>query len=216
MFYNKYMERLIEMVAVLALLYAGYALGMKRWNYSSQADQERHRADLKAKGMSNTFYFIHAGTLFWLVVFSGSTFTFYWLYQQWKAIKQGFKRTDGTPLSKGPFLRTLGSAVTFFTLGNIIKRTCEYMHKSPAWPSLWWGSLWLGGLIVACLPFSLLTRITGAFIFCLVPAVYQRHLNTLPKKSLPAKPKPKEIIAAALGLTLLTALLLLVKMMLQK
>jgi len=206
------MERLIEMGVVIALLYAGYAFGIKRWNYMSQADREKRREVLKAKGLCNTFYFIHAGTLFFLTVFSGGTFAFYWIYQQWKAICQGFKRADGRKISCGPLAQTLKSAVTFFTLGGIINRTCEYMHKSTAWPSGWWGSVWLGGLVAACIPWAPATRLIGAFLFCIVPSVYQRHLNTLPKKSVPAKPKPREIIAAVLGLIVVCAVYLLLRL----
>ena len=211
-FYNRYMERLIEMGVVIALLYAGYALGIKRWNYSSQADRERRRALLKEKGLCNTFYFIHAGLLFFLIVFSGGTFTFYWIYQQWKAICQGFKRTDGRKLSGGPLAQTLKSPFSFFTLGGIINRTCEYMHKSPAWPSGWWGSVWLCGFVTACIPWAWSARIIGAFLFCIVPPVYQRHLNTLPKKRVPVKPKPKELIAAALGLVVVIAVCLVLRL----
>ena len=204
------MERLIEMGAVIALLYVGYVLGIKRWNYSSQADREKRRDALKAKGLCNTFYFIHAGTLFFFIVLSGGTFAFYWIYQQWKAIVQGFKRTDGTKLSGSPLLRTLASAVTFFALGSIINRTCEYMRKSTAWPSGWWGSLWLGGLVAACLPcVPLAARMIGGLLFCVVPSVYQRHLNTLPKKRVSVKPKPREIIATILGLIIVCAVYLL-------
>lgn len=202
------MERLLEMLAVLAFLYAGYALGIKRWNYSSQADRERRRTVLKTKGLSNTFYFIHSTTLFMLIVLSGGTFTFYWIYQQWKAVLKGFKRLDGTPLRYGPFLRTLASPITFFTLGSIINHTCEYMRKSVAWASAWWGTLWLGGLVSIFLPVGIGVRVLGALIFCWVPTVYQRHLNTLPNKHLPFRPKPKEVIAAVFGLILLIGLLL--------
>jgi len=206
---------LIEMGAVIALLYVGYALGIKRWNYSSQADREKRRAALKAKGLCNTFYFIHAGTLFFFIVLSGGTFMFYWIYQQWKAIFQGFKRTDGTKLPGSPLSRTLASAVTFFTLGNIINHTCEYMRKSTAWPSGWWGSLWLGGLITACLPgVPLAARMIGGLLCCAVPCVYQRHLNTLPKKRVPVKPKPREMIAAILGLIIVITVYLLLRLVL--
>ena len=107
-------------------------------------------------------------------------------------------------------------AFTFFTLGGIINRTCEYMHKAPAWPAVWWGCLWLGGLITVFLPVEPTIRLLGAFVFCWVPTAYQRHLNTLPKKSLPVKPKPKEVIAAAFGLTIMLGLMLGARLLLQK
>lgn len=206
------MERLIEMVCVLAVLYAGYALGMKRWNYTSQADREKRRTQLKTLGLSNTFYFIHAGTLFFLILCSGGTFVFYWIYQQWKAILQGFKRLDGTPLPKGPFIRTLGCFVTFYSLGSIINRTCEYMRKPVSWSPVWWGTLWLGGLFTLLLCDDISLRLFGAFLFCLAPTIYQRRLNLLPKKPLPITPKPKELIAAAFGLTLFLGLCITVRM----
>ncbi len=203
------------MFAVLAFLYLGYVLGIKRWNYASQADREKRRSTLKAKGLSNTFYFIHSTTLFLLTVLSGGTFAFYWIYQQWKAILKGFKRLDGTPLRYGPLVRTLASPITFFTLGNIINHTCEYLRKPVAWPAAWWGTLWLGGLIAIFLPVAGSIRFLGALIFCWGPTAYQRHLNTLPKKSLPKRPKPREIIAALLGLILVVSLFLLLHLVKQ-
>ena len=203
------MERLIEMVAVLGILYAGYALGIKRWGYATQADVEKRRTYLKEKGLANTFYFIHAGTLFVLIVCSGGAFMLYWAFQQWKAVLHGFKRTSGGPLKHGPFLRALCSVVTFFTLAGIINRTCEYMRKQPAWPAAWWGTLWIGGLFVALLPLSWWACGTGFFIFCLAPAVLQHHLNALPKTTLPLLPKPREVVATILGLTVVLGALLL-------
>ena len=123
------------------------------------------------------------------------------MFQQWKVIVHGFKRSDGQTLKYGPLVRTLASAVTFFPLAGIINRTCEYMRRPPAWPAAWWGSLWLGGLIMAFLPQGPLVRGIGIFLFCLAPAALQHRLNALPKTRLSAKPKPKEFVAAALGLT---------------
>ncbi len=194
------------MLVVLALLYAGYALSIKRWNYASQAELERRRTALKQAGLSNTFYFIRARTLFFLNILSGGTFVFYWIYHQWKAVLHGFKRLDGTSLRYGPLVRTIGGFFTFFTLINIINRTCEYMHKKPAWPAIWWGSWWLGGFVAIFLPISLTGRIFGFTMFCLAPAALQHRLNALPKTRLSLWPKPKEIIATAFGLVLLSGL----------
>lgn len=209
------MERLIEMLAVLALIYAGYALGIKRWSYAaSQADREKRRTELKAQGLSNTFYFIHAGTLFFLILLSGGTFTFYWLYQQWKAVLHGFKRSDGTTLKYGPLVRTLAGAITFFSLGNIINRTCEYMHKTPAWPAAWWGFWWICGLVLLFCPVGILGRILGALLFCAAPVAFQHRLNALPKTQIPVYPKPKEWLATAFGLTIVVSLFLCLRLLL--
>ena len=210
------MERLIEMLTVLALLYAGYALGIKRWSYAStQADREKRRTELKAKGLCNTFYFIHAGTLFFLILFSAGTFTLYWMFQQWKAVLKGFRRSDGIPLKYGPLLRTLFGLITFFSLAGIINRTCEYMRKTPAWPAAWWGSLWLGGFLMVLLAQSLLVRGVGFFLFCLAPSVLQHRLNALPKTRLSVKPKPREFAASALGLIVVIGTIILLRMLFQ-
>ena len=204
------MERLIEMLAVLAFLYIGYTLGLKRWSYApTQADLEKRRTELKAKGLCNTFYFIHAGTLFFLILFSGGTFVLYWMFQQWTAVVRGFKRSDGLPLRHGPLLRTLAGSITFFSLANIINHTCEYMRKKSAWPAGWWGSVWVGGFILALMPLGILARSVGFFLFCLPPVALQHRLNALPKTRLPARPKVKEFVAAALGLTVLAGMIIL-------
>ncbi len=200
------MQRLLEMLGTLAVLYAVYALSFKKWDYTSEEKRLERRAVLKAKGMSNTFYFIHARTLFVLNTLSGGLFVFYWLYRHWQAVLYGFKRTDGKALPGGPLLRAAGGFFTFFQLNAIICRTCEYMHhKAPLAP--WaWGTLWLGGLAgaVACPDWT--GRIIGYLLFCGAPAALQNRLNALPKGTLPAAPKRAEILAAAAALLAALAL----------
>ena len=101
------MERLLGMLGVLAVAYAAYALSFKKWDYTSEAKRLERRKVLKAKGMSDTFYFIHARTLFVLNALSGGLFVFYWLYRQWQAVLYGFKRQDGTKLAGSALLRTV-------------------------------------------------------------------------------------------------------------
>ena len=108
------------MLGILAVLYAMYALSLKKWDYATEAKRQERRTLLKTKGVSNTFYFIHAGTLFLLNVFSGGLFTFYWLYRQWTAVPHGFRRLNAQPLPHGAFLRTVGGFITFFELNAIV------------------------------------------------------------------------------------------------
>lgn len=194
------MERLIEMLGTLALLYAGYALSVKKWDYSSEAQREKRQTELKRLGLANTFYFINARTQFLLTLLSGGLFSFYWMYQQWKAVLHGFKRSDGKPLKGGALVRAAGGFYFFFRLAGIINRTCEYMRHKTALPAGVWGCLWLAGLICALAPLAPSARIAGYLIFCAAPAAYQRRLNVLVKNPLPGKPKMTELIAAALGL----------------
>lgn len=199
------MERLLEMLGVLAVMYAAYALSVKNWDYTSEATREKRKAELKKRGLANTFYFINARTQLVLTLASGGTFTLYWLYQQWRAVLRGFRRADGTPLTGGPFLRTLGGAFTFFSLVSIINRTCEYMRRPTAWPAGLWGLVWLSGLVCVFLPAGWTVKTIGYFFFCAAPAVYQRRLNALPKTPVPASPKIAELAAAAAGLILVLA-----------
>ena len=194
------MQRLLEMLLALAILYAVYALGMKKWNYTSQADREKRKTELKKLGLSNTFYFIHEYTFLVLNLASGGLFSFYWIYKQWQAVLQGFKRLEGGPLKHGAFVRTLGGGFTFFTLAALINRTCEYMRKKTAWPAGLWGTLWLGGLVLVFCPVGTSYRLTGYALFCLAPTVYQNRLNALPKEPISPAPKTAEIVACATGL----------------
>lgn len=194
------MERLLEMLGVLAVMYAVYALSVKNWNYTSESVREKRKAELKKQGLTNTFYFINARTQLVLTLISGGTFTLYWMYQQWRAVQRGFKRTDGKTLAGGPLLRTLSAVVTFFSLAGIINRTCEYMHQPTAWPAGLWGLVGIGGLVSIVLPIQWPVKLLGYFLFCAVPAIYQRRLNALPKNPISAAPKLAELAAAAVGL----------------
>ena len=205
------MQRLLEMLLALAILYAVYALGMKKWNYTSQADREKRKTELKKLGLSNTFYFIHEYTFLVLNLASGGLFSFYWIYKQWQAVLQGFKRLEGGPLKHGAFVRTLGGGFTFFTLAALINRTCEYMRKKTAWPAGLWGTLWLGGLMLVFCPFGTFYRLTGYALFCLAPVVYQNRLNALPKGPVSPAPKTAEIVACAAGLLVALALAVLIR-----
>lgn len=202
------MERLLEMLGVLAVMYAAYALSVKNWNYTSEAVREKRRAELKKQGLTNTFYFINARTQLVLTLISGGTFTLYWMFQQWRAVLRGFKRADGTPLTGGPFLRTLGTPFTFFSLAGIINRTCEYMRKPTAWPAGLWALIGLGGLACLLLPDARPLKLAGYFVLCAVPAVYQRRLNALPKNPVSAVPKLAEIAFTLLGIICVLAITL--------
>lgn len=194
------MERFLQMLGVLAALYIMYALSLKKWDYDTESKRLARRAALKEQGLSNTFYFIHARTLFILNAASGGLFAFYWLYRQWQAVLHGFKRQDGQTLSGGPFLRTLGGLGTFFQLNAIICRTCEYMHHKPPLPPWAWGPLWLGGLSGTLFGTSWIMRLAGYLFFCGAPAALQGRLNALPKSPVSARPKASEITAAAAAL----------------
>ena len=199
------------MLGVLAVMYAAYALSFKKWDYTSEAKRLERRGVLKEKGMSNTFYFIHARTLWVLNALSGGLFVFYWLYRQWQAVLYGFKRLDGRPLSGGALVRTVGGFGTFFQLNAIICRTCEYMHhKAPLAP--WaWGVLWLGGLVTTLAAPDTTARVIGYLFFCSAPAALQNRLNALPKEPIPAAPKAGEIIAAAAGLVIALLIIMLMR-----
>ncbi|WP_428052871.1 hypothetical protein [Candidatus Avelusimicrobium stercoris] len=194
------MEQFLQMVAVLAALYIAYALTLKKWDYASEAKRTERRTQLKELGLSNTFYFIHAGTLFILNAASGGLFAVYWLFRQWKAVLVGFRRLSGQPLAGGAFVRTLGGAVTFFGLNAIICRTCEYMRKKSPLPPWVWGTLWLGGLIGTILVKPLFWRACCYALWVGAPAALQRRLNALPEQTLSAKPKPGELAFAIFGL----------------
>lgn len=200
------MERLVEMLVIIGVLYAGYALTLQKWTYVTQADWEKRKTILKTQGLTNTFYFINARTQFFLTLISGGLFTFYWIYKQWKSVLQGFRRLEGGPLRFGPLLRTLGGFFTFFSLGSIINRTCEYMHKKPALPAAIWGIFWLGGLAIIFCPVAMGWKIAGYFLWCFAPVAFQRRLNVLPKNAPSAWPKFTELVAAIAGFIMCVSL----------
>ena len=204
-FIIKDMERLFTLVGVLAALYFIYALGLGKWTYASGQKREQRKLALKQAGLSTRFYFINARTFCTLNLISGGLFTFYWLYRQWSFIQKGFKRLDGKPLAVSAWLRAVFGMVSFFGLGGIINRTCEYMRKPLSWPPVLWGILWLGGLALLLAPVSYLYKGLGYILWCAVPVVFQRRINTLTREFLPAFPRTVEIIVTLFFLLLLAA-----------
>lgn len=193
------MERLLEMLGVIAVLYVGYALSIKKWDYSSASKREERRKKLKEKGLSNTFYFISSRTLLLLNIVTGGLFSLYWFFKQWQAVLRGFKRQSGKPLKYGAFLRTLLFPFTFFELQGIINRTCEYLKKPVPLPVWFWGGLYVaGGAVLFALPYTWV-KITGQLLVCLIPAVLQKKLNILPATPIENRPKLHEIIAAVIA-----------------
>lgn len=198
------MQRLLEICATGAVLYLFYALTMKNWTYESEALRLKRRERCKRLGMSNVFYFIAAPTLFLLNLFSGGMFVFYWNYQQWSAVRGGFKRLDKRPLSFGPLWRTVFLGIYLFSLNAIINRTCIYLRKPGTFPAWFWGCVWLIcmlGLAAAPIRFKPFFYV----VFCAVPALLQRRLNALPSTPVNARPKPKELAVAVGGLLLALA-----------
>ena len=194
------------MLGIVAVLYAAYALSLKRWDYDTEAKRNARRARWKEQGLTNTFYFIHAGTLFCLNLASGGLFTFYWLFRQWQAVSHGFRRLDGKPLRGGAWVRALGGFISFFPLNALICRTCAYLRHTAPLPPWVWGTLWLGGLAGTLASPSAAGRIIGYLFFCGAPAVLQRRLNALPNQPISASPRPREILAALGALACAAAL----------
>ena len=193
------MERLLEMIGIVAVLYIFYALGPQKWNYSTQASREKRKAELEAAGLSSQFYFMRPLTLLLLLWTSGGTFVLYWLYKQWTHVYQGYKRTDGKKLSGGPLLHTIVGGWSFFQLMGIINRTCEYTQRRTSWPAALWGMLWLGGLVLVFSPVERGWKVAGFLIFTAAPVVFQRRINTLTKKYISFLPRAVEIIITLLG-----------------
>lgn len=198
-FYNNFMQRLWEMLGILAVLYAAYALTMGKWDYSSPQKRNERKTELKTEGLSTRFYFMHPRTQLVLTLMSGGLFTFYWLFRQWGQVLRGFKRLDGTPLKGNAFMRALGGGWTFFVLAGLINRTCEYMHKPTSWPSWLWGTMWWGGLVLVLCPVAIGWRIGGYLIWCLAPSIFQARINTLTSEKVSAFPRVLEIVVALLG-----------------
>ena len=188
------MERFLQMVGVLVALYIAYRISLGKWDYTSHQKRQERKTELKTAGLSSRFYFMHPWTQRILTLLSGGLFTFYWLYEQWQQVLSGFKRLDGTPLQGGAFRRAVGGIWSFFPLAEIINRTSEYMRKPTSWPAALWGTLWLGGLVLVFCPVAYGWRIAGYVLWCLVPSVYQRRINTLTSKHISAFPRTVEII----------------------
>ena len=209
--YNSDMERLLEMLGVLVGLYIVYNLSVGKWDYTSFQRREKRKIELKEAGLSTRFYFMHPRTQWVCTLLSGGLFTGYWLYKQWKQILRGFKLLDGTPLSGSAWGRALGGWWSFFALGNLINRTCEYMQKETSWPAWLWGSIWLGSLGVIFMPFSYGWRIAGYVVFCFVPSVFQRRLNTLTADHISGFPRTVEIVVTLVGAILVGGVVVLLR-----
>ena len=50
------MERLLEMVGVLSMLYVAYALTLGKWNYDSPTTREKRKEELKKPYIKALFY----------------------------------------------------------------------------------------------------------------------------------------------------------------
>lgn len=209
------MERLLEMIGILAALYVAYALSMGKWTYESTSTKREQRdEELKRAGLSSQFYFMNACTLVLLSLASAGTFTFYWLYKQWQRIHNGFKR-DGKQLHGSAFWRAVAGIWSFFALGNLINRTCEYMHRETSWPACLWGILWLSGLVILLSPVEYGWKIAGYVIFCTVPAIFQRRINTLTHGYLPLFPRAIELAATLTGAICVAAFVMIWKLLSQ-
>ncbi len=193
------MERFLEMIGILAALYVAYALSIGKWNYDSPSTREKRKEDLKQAGLSSQFYFINAATLLLLNLASAGTFTFYWLYKQWQSIRNGFKRAGHLPLRGNAFWRAVAGVWSFFALGDLINRTCEYTQRETSWPAFLWGTLWLSGFALLFPPVEYGWKITAYIMFCAVPSVFQRRINTLTRNYLPFFPRAIELLAALIG-----------------
>ena len=189
------MERFLEMISILGALYVAYALSMGKWTYETPAAREKRKEELKRAGLSARFYFMNAGSLFVLTLASAGTFTFYWLYKQWQSVYRGSAQS----LHGNAFWRAVTGMWSFFALGNLINRTCEYTRRETSWPAFLWGTLWLGGFVLIFSPVETGWRVAGFFLFTLAPAVYQRRINTLTKKYLPFLPRAVEIMVTLAG-----------------
>lgn len=194
------MERLIQLLLGAGILYAAYALSVKKWDYDSEAKREETKKRLKSAGLSVRYYFIPAGRLFVLNALSGGVFFFYWSYKQWQAVKSGYKNSAGTPLKYWPLTRAVWGFVSFYQLAAIVNRTCVYMRKKPALPAAFWGTVLCGAVAALCVPFlGPGWHLAGAAGYLLAPYAVQRRINSLPKELPPSRVKAAEILWTALG-----------------
>ena len=193
------MTDFLQLVVVFAILYVLYASTLKKWNYTTQDQRIKRRILLKQRGMSRTFYFIHTKTLFFLNVFSGGFFLFFWLFKQWQAICFGFKRLDGTPLKYGPFLRTLFGFVSVFQLVAIINRTCEYTQRPLSLPPAVWEIVGLSSLLGFFWADGW-NKLLCYLLWCYIPCALQSKINGLTSKAISPRPQLSEMAAAAFGL----------------
>lgn len=202
------MERLLEMIGILVALYVAYTISLGKWNYDSPAKREKRKEELKQAGLSAQFYYMNAGTLLVLCLSSAGTFTFYWLYKQWKCVRHGFKRANHVPLQGSALLRAVTGFWSFFALGNLVNRTCEYTHRETSWPMYVWGIVWLGGLVLIFSPVEYSGKVIGYLFFCTVPVILQRRINTLTREYLPLFPRAIELAATLIGVICVVALVM--------
>lgn len=210
------MERLIHILLGVALVYGVYALGMKNWDYVSEAKRQELETCLREKGLSSKYYFIAAWQLFLMNLLCGGLFVFYWSYKQWQAVRAGYKSTR-SPAPKGsPFLRSLFTFVTFYQFNSILNRTCLYMHKRPSLPAVFWGTVLWAGAAAALIPaLPAFWRILGGILFVLAPCVLQRHINRLPKHLPPVRLKAAELFLLPVSWLIWTGGYALVRMLIQ-
>ncbi|MBR3631779.1 MAG: hypothetical protein IKN49_01755 [Elusimicrobiaceae bacterium] len=189
------MEKLLHIFGGMAILYLIYVLGIKNWDYASEAKRLKIKEDIKQEGLSTSFYFITPKRLLFFEILSGGLFIFYWAYKQWQSMLRGYKNTTGKRLLFGPFLRSLFIAISMYQLTAILNRTCVYMRKEPAFPPFVWGTALWGGAVAACLPMLASGwRVLGAAFCLLSPYVLQNHINSLPKELPPSRIKAMEIV----------------------
>lgn len=189
------MEKLMNILLGTAILYAVYALGIKRWDYASEAKREEMKIRLQKQGLAVRYYFISTNKLLLLNLLSGGLFLFFWSYKQWQAVCAGYKNSSGKPLGGGPFWRAVFTVFTFYQFNAILNRTCLYMHKKPTLPCAVWGTLCWTGLTAACIPaLPLFWRMAGGALFLYAPCALQKRVNALPKQLPPARLKTAEIL----------------------
>lgn len=209
------MERLLTMLGVIGGMYVLYAISMGRWQYNSPAVREKRNTQFKKDGMSDQFSFVNPYTLWVLNLASAGTFTFYWLYKQWKVIRAGFKRTSRVPLKINATFRAILGVWSFLALGNLVNRTCEYTHHRTSFPAVFWWAVWLAGPVLLLLPTSYGWKIAGYLIFCTVPVIFQRRINTLTRDYLPLFPRAIELAATLIGAAVVVVCVLVWKFLLR-
>lgn len=189
------MEKLIDILLGVALVYGVYALGMKNWDYASETKRKELEIRLQEKGLSAKYYFMAAWQLFLMNLLCGGLFVFYWSYKQWQAVQAGYKSTRSAAPKGSPFLRALFTFITFYQFNAVLNRTCLYMHKRPSLPTVFWGTVLWAGAAAALIPaLPLFWRILGGLLFIFAPCALQRRVNRLPKNLPPFRVKAAEII----------------------
>ena len=189
------MDRLPSILLAIALLYAFYVLGTRKWDYASEAKRQAQKERLQKEGLAVCYYFISGRKFLLLNLLGGGLFSLYWGYKQWQAIRAGYKNAAGTQLKGGPFIRAVFILFSFYQLTAIVNRTCLYMHKRPSFTHLFWGTAFWGGLAAACVPqVPAPWRIAGAAAFFFAPYFIQQRINTLPKTLPPSRLKMAELL----------------------